>query len=136
MTGGPRRARLAPVTTIGPEEVRALCLALPEAEERTSHGNPAFFAGATGRMFAAHLVDHHGDGRIAVWLAAPEGAQEALVEAAPERFFRPPYVGHRGWIGVHLDRGIDRDELADLVADAFVTVAPKRPARALGDGGG
>lgn len=115
--------------TILPETVRALCLALPEAEERVSHGNPAFFAGAKGRMFAAHLVDHHGDGRIAVWLAAPEGAQEGLVGAAPDRFFVPPYVGHRGWIGVHLDRGIDPEELGELVADAYVTVAPTRLAR-------
>lgn len=114
------------MATVGPDVVRAVCLALPEAEERVSHGNPAFFAGTKGRMFAAHLVDHHGDGRVAVWLAAPDGAQEALVDAAPERFFVPPYVGHRGWVGVHLDGGIARDELGELVADAYVTVAPKR----------
>ncbi|WP_026909576.1 MmcQ/YjbR family DNA-binding protein [Patulibacter minatonensis] len=117
------------MATIDLNEVRTLCLALPEAEERVSHGNPGFFAGAKGKMFAAHLVDHHGDGRIAVWLAAPEGAQEALVDGDPDRYFRPPYVGHRGWIGVHLDRGITRDELQELIADAYVTVAIKRLAR-------
>jgi hypothetical protein len=117
------------VGTLPIDEVRALCLALPEAEERVSHGNPAFFAGAEGRMFATHLVDHHGDGRTAVWLAAPEGAQEALVAAAPGRFFRPPSVGHRGWLGVDLEGGVDRDELADLLADAFATVAGARLAR-------
>lgn len=119
------------VPGIGPDEVRALCLGLPEAEERLSHGHPGFFAGAKGRMFAAHLVDHHGDGRVAVWLAAPDGAQEALVDAAPDRFFVPPYVGHRGWIGVQLDTGIDRDELGELVTDAYLEVAPKRLSRLL-----
>ncbi|MDO9410905.1 MmcQ/YjbR family DNA-binding protein [Patulibacter sp.] len=119
--------------TLDPDDVRAICLGLPEAEERTSHGNPAFFAGSKGRMFAAHLVDHHGDGRIAVWLAAPDGAQSALVDGDPDAFFVPPYVGHRGWIGVHLDRGLTRDGLAELVADAFVTVAPARLARQVED---
>ncbi|MEV4422395.1 MmcQ/YjbR family DNA-binding protein [Patulibacter sp. NPDC049589] len=123
------------MATIDPDTVRALCLALPEAEERTSHGNPAFFAGPKGKMFAAHLVDHHGDGRVAVWLAAPEGAQEALVDGEPDRFFVPPYVGHRGWIGVHLDRGITRDEIRELVADAFVTVATRRLGRLVEDPG-
>lgn len=117
--------------SIEPDEVRALCLALPEAEEHVSHGNPGFFAGAKGRMFAAHLVDHHGDGRIAVWLAAPDGAQNALVDGDPDRYFVPPYVGHRGWIGVHLDRGITPDELRELLADAYVTVAAKRLVRLL-----
>jgi hypothetical protein len=117
------------VPTIELSTVRAMCLALPEAEERVSHGHPTFFAGAKGRSFAMHLVDHHGDGRIAVWLAAPDGAQDALVGGDPQRFFVPPYVGHRGWIGVHLDRGIAVDELRELVVDAYVTVATKRLAR-------
>lgn len=119
------------MTAVDLDRVRALCVALPEAEERVSHGNPAFFAGAKGRMFAAHLVEHHGDERPAVWLAAPEGAQHALVEAAPERFFVPPYVGVRGWIGLRLDEraGTDPEELAELVADAYVTVASARLAR-------
>jgi hypothetical protein len=73
------------------------------------------------------LVDnHHGDGRFAIWCAAPPGDQQLLVDADPERFFVPPYVGHRGWLGVRLDRAIDPGELAGIVEDAYVTVAPKR----------
>lgn len=120
------------MSPVSVERVRALCLALPEAEERVSHGQPGFFAGAKGRMFAAHLVhdDLHGEGP-AVWLAAPEGAQAALVEAAPRRFAVPPYVGHRGWIRVALDSDVGTDELAELAADAFETVAAARLVRAL-----
>lgn len=112
--------------TLDAATVHEICLGLPDADQRTSHGHPAFFAGPKGRMFAMHLVDHHGDGRTAVWLAAPDGAQEALVDAEPRRFFRPPYVGHRGWIGVDLGQGVDAEELRELVADAYVTVAPRR----------
>ncbi len=72
------------------------------------------------------LDDHHGDGRFAIWCAAPAGNQELLVAAAPERFFRPPYVGHRGWLGVLLNDGVDWDELAGIVEDAFCEVAPER----------
>lgn len=115
------------MTPVPIDDVRALCLALPSAEERVSHGHPAFFVGPSGRMFAAHLVEREprGDGP-AVWLAAPDGAQEALVDAAPDRFAVPPYVGHRGWIAVRLDGALGRDELQELIADAFVTVAPRR----------
>jgi hypothetical protein len=70
------------------------------------------------------LTDHHGDGRFAIWCAAGDGAQELLVEAEPERFFRPPYVGHRGWLGVRLDRGLEWDELAGIAEDAYAEVAP------------
>ena len=70
------------------------------------------------------LDDHHGDGRFAIWCAAEAGTQEALVAGDPERFFRPPYVGHRGWLGVRLDRGLDWDELAGIIEDAYVEVAP------------
>src|SRR5262249_19006843 len=67
----------------------------------------------------------HGDGRFAIWCAAPDGLQSMLVEADPERFFVPPYVGHRGWLGVRLDRGLDWDELTGIVGDAFASVAPR-----------
>lgn len=121
---------MRPVATIPLERVRAICLALPETHERVSHGAPSFFVGSgKGKQFAMHHDDHHGDGRLAVWVAAPEGAQEALVDAAPEHYFRPPYVGHRGWIGVHLDHGIDEDELADVLEDGWVQVAPRRLTR-------
>jgi hypothetical protein len=106
------------------ELVRELCLALPETSERPSHGSPAFFVRGK-RTFVMYLDNHHGDGRLALWCAAPEGMQAALVEADPERFFVPPYVGHRGWLGVRLDRGLDAEELAGIVEDAYLTVAPK-----------
>ena len=71
-------------------------------------------------------ADHHHDDRLAFWCAAPPGAQEALVAADPGRYFRPPYVGHRGWLGVYLDVAVDWEEIGDLVADAWRMVAPKR----------
>jgi hypothetical protein len=77
------------------------------------------------------LTDHHGDGRFAIWCAAPDGLQRTLVDADPERFFVPPYVGHRGWLGVRLDRGLHWDELAGIVEDAYAEVAPRRLVEAL-----
>ena len=69
---------------------------------------------------------HHGDTFPHLWCAAPPGAQEELVEQEPERFFRPPYVGHRGWLGVRFNDGVDWDELEGIVEDAFATVAPAK----------
>jgi hypothetical protein len=107
------------------EHVRAICLALPETSERPSHGAPAFFV-LDKKCFVMYLDDHHGDGRLALWCAAPEGAQELLVSAAPDEYFRPPYVGHRGWIGMRLDRDLEWEEITGVIEDAFLTVAPKR----------
>jgi hypothetical protein len=107
------------------ERVRELCLALPETSERLSHGAPSFFI-RDKRCFVMYLDDHHGDGRLALWCAAPEGMQEALVEADPDKFFVPPYVGHRGWLGVRLDRGLDWDELTGILEDAYAEVAPPK----------
>jgi len=72
------------------------------------------------------LANHHGDGRFAIWCAAPEGMQKMLVDADPERFFVPPYVGHRGWLGMRLDRALDWDEVAGIVEDAYAEVAPPK----------
>ena len=108
--------------------VRELCLALPRATERPSHGGPAFFADP--RCFVMFLDDHHGDGRLAIWCAAPEGVQAELVTLEPDRFFRPPYVGHRGWLGVLLTE-TDRDELAAVVLDAYRCTASARALREL-----
>jgi hypothetical protein len=105
--------------------IRELCLALPETSERLSHGHPTFFVHEK-RSFLMVLTDHHRDGRFAIWCAAAEGTQGMLVEADPERFFRPPYVGHRGWLGVRLDRGLHWDELTGIVEDAYAEVAPPK----------
>jgi len=107
------------------ERIRGLCLALPETSERLSHGSPTFFV-REKRSFLTVLTDFHGDGRFAFWCAAPDGLQRTLVDAEPERFFVPPYVGHRGWLGVRLDRGLHWDELAGIVEDAYAEVAPKK----------
>ena len=104
-------------------EVRRICLDLPEATEKLSHSSPTFFVRRTFVMFHD---DHHGDGRLAIWCAAPDGAQALMVESEPERFFVPPYVGHRGWLGVRLDVDVDWDEVAAIVEDAYRTVAPRK----------
>ena len=106
------------------ERVRAICNGLPEVTERLSHGSPAWFVRGK-KTFVMYLDDHHGDGRLALWCAAPEGMQEALVRGQPEHYFRPPYVGHRGWIGVHLNRGLAWNEIAGAIEDAYAAVAPK-----------
>jgi hypothetical protein len=117
------------------EAIRGICLGLPETSERLSHGAPTFFV-REKRSFLMVLTDHHGDGRFAIWCAAGVGVQGMLIDADPERFFRPPYVGHRGWLGVRLDRGLDWDELAGIVEDAYAEVAPTKlveAARAAGE---
>lgn len=109
------------------DRLRAICLALPEAEERVSHGEPTWFTGPnrSARVFAM-LADHHDD-VLAFWCPAPPGAQEQLVEQDPGVCFRPPYVGHRGWIGVRLDTAApDWERIEDLVLDAHELVAPAR----------
>jgi hypothetical protein len=106
-------------------KLREICLALPETSERLSHGAPTFFVRGK-RSFLMVLTNHHGDGRFAIWCAAPEGMQAMLVEADPERFFVPPYVGHRGWLGVRLDRDPDWNEVAGIVEDAYADVAPAK----------
>lgn len=104
--------------------VRKICLALPEVTERLSHGQPTFFIRGK-KTFVMFLDDHHGDGRLALWCAAPPGAQGEMVDSEPERFFKPPYVGHRGWIGVRLDRDPDWEEVAAIAGDAYRQVAPR-----------
>ncbi|MPZ64152.1 MAG: MmcQ/YjbR family DNA-binding protein [Pseudonocardiaceae bacterium] len=106
-------------------QLRAICLALPETTERPSHGEPTFFV--RDRKVFVSYSDHHHDDRLGFWCAAPAGAQQALVSSDPERFFVPPYVGHRGWLGVRLDvAGVDWVEIAELVEDAYRMVAPKK----------
>jgi hypothetical protein len=112
-------------------KLREICLTLPETSERLSHGAPTFFVRAK-RAFLMVLTNHHGDRRFAIWCAAPDGMQKILVEADPERFFVPPYVGHRGWLGVRLDRGLNWNELAGIAEDAHAEVAPARLVEAAG----
>jgi predicted DNA-binding protein (MmcQ/YjbR family) len=107
------------------EALRHLCLALPDATERVSHGEPAWFV-QDKKQFVM-FADRHHDDRVAFWCAAPPGAQEAMIASDPKRFFRPPYVGTRGWMGVYLDVPVDWDEIAEIVKDAYDTVAPKGP---------
>jgi hypothetical protein len=107
------------------EHLRAIRETLPDTSERLSHGAPSFFY-REKRCFLMFMDDHHGDGRRAIWCAAPEGMQELLVGTDPEKFFRPPYVGHRGWLGVRFNDGVDWSELEGIVEDAFATVAPAK----------
>ena len=99
-------------------------MALPEVTERLSHGAPTWFVRGKKTFVTCH-DDHHGDGRLAMWCAAPPGVQATLVDEEPDRFFVPAYVGHRGWIGVRLDHDPDWDEVAQIVVDAYRAVAPK-----------
>ncbi len=97
-------------------------MALPDANEKLSHGEPTWFAGK-GKVFAMLDDHHHGAAHLSVWLPQPFGAQEALIRTDPERFFRPPYVGVSGWVGVVLDTGPDWHEVARLVREAYLSVA-------------
>lgn len=104
------------------QAVRDACLWLPGAEEFASHGTPNFRV--RGKTFATYAVNHHGDGRVALWLNAMPGSQDLHVGAQPAHFFVPPYVGPRGWLGVVLDRGIAWRRIVSLVREAYEKVAP------------
>ena len=112
------------------ERLRKLCLSLPEANERLSHGEPTWFAGK-GKVFAMLDDHHHGAAHLSVWLPQPLGVQEALIEADAARFFRPPYVGPSGWVGLVLDTGPDWSMVAELVRDSYRHVATQKLRRAL-----
>jgi len=106
-------------------ELRAICLGFPEVTERPSHGAPTWFLRGK-RSFVTFWPDGHHDLVFPhLWCAGPPGAQLELIAASPEKFFRPPYVGHRGWLGVRLDGAVDWAEIAELCEDAYRTVAPK-----------
>jgi len=95
--------------------VRKICLALPDTEEKMSHGEATFFVNK--RVFAAFSNNHHGDGHLAVVLPAAPGLQEALIDEAPHVYYRPPYVGSSGWIGVELN------QIADQALEAHIRQA-------------
>ena len=105
------------------ERVRKACLKLPETTEKLSHGEPTFFV--RKRVFAMCSINHHNDGHIAVVIPAAIGVQAALIEQSPEKFYRPPYVGHAGWVGIELPRISDR-ELAAHIREAWKLIAPEK----------
>jgi predicted DNA-binding protein (MmcQ/YjbR family) len=113
------------------QAVRDACLWLPESEEFQSHGSPNFRV--RGKTFATYVVNHHGDGRVALWLNALPGAQELYVGADPKRFFVPPYVGPRGWLGIEVDKGLAWKRIIVLVREAYEKVAPASLRLAIGD---
>lgn len=114
------------------EAVRRVALAFPEVTERVSHGAPCFFVRDKKTLCYFH-DDHHGDGRLCIWVPAPTGVQDELVRLEPDRFFVPPYVGHRGWIGVNLDVDPDWHEIHGILEDAYRLVAPKTLVKQLDD---
>jgi predicted DNA-binding protein (MmcQ/YjbR family) len=112
------------------DAVREVCLSFPEAEEFSAHGSPNFRV--RGKTFAMYTVNHHGDGRVSLWLNSPPGAQEIHVKGEPKHFFVPPYVGPRGWLGVQLDKGLSWKRIALLVREAYEKVAPPALKASLG----
>ncbi len=97
---------------------------MPETTELISHGSPSYKAAS--KQFASFTVNHHGDGRVSLWLAAPPGAQELYTTEQPEHYFVPPYVGPPGWLGVNLNTGLDWQQVAQHVREAYCHVAPNR----------
>ena len=103
--------------------VRRICAALPGTTEKLSHGEPTFFV--RKKVYAMFANNHHHDGHVAVWIPAPPGYQAMLIHTWPDKFFRPPYVGPRGWVGVEL-ANVDDEELASHIQAAWSLVAPKK----------
>ena len=122
-SGHPRHLPIGRSETAAVERLRRICLALPEVTEKIAWGESTWRA---GKIFAQMDTHHHGANHLAVWLPARPGVQEALVDEDPTQFFRPPYVGHLGWIGVRIDRKPDWRVVAGLVAAAYREVAPPR----------
>lgn len=105
-----------------------MCMSLPDTVEKLSHGEPTFFAGGK-RVFTMFANNHHYDGHVAVWIPAAPGLQQALIQDAPETYFRPPYVGPSGWIGIELGR-VGDEALEAHIRQAWKLVAPKKLQRA------
>jgi hypothetical protein len=119
----PRRLPSSKAEAAAIERLRRICMALPEVTEKIAWGEPTWRA---GKLFAQMDTHHHGADHVAVWLPARPGVQEDLVDEDPSHFFRPPYVGHKGWVGVRIDNRPDWKTIASLVADAYREVAPPR----------
>ena len=121
---------MTPEETAALERLRAICLALPEVVERESHGEPTWFI--RGKRTLATFCDHHHGQRLGVWVPAPEGVQELRMEQDPDTYYRPPYVGVHGWLGINLDDAPDWDDMEDIIRDAYRKVAPRTLAARLG----
>ena len=115
------------------QRLRQICLAFPEVTERLSHGAPTWFVRDKKTFVMLWQDGHHDTEAPHLWCAAPPGAQAELIAADPERFFRPPYVGGRGWLGVRVDGAVDWQEVAELCEDAYRTIAPQRLVAQLDD---
>lgn len=102
--------------------MRRFCMALPRTAEKLSHGEPTFFVAK--KVYAMFANNHHNDGHIAVWIPAPPGLQATLIKSEPKKFFTPPYVGVRGWVGIELEE-IDDEELAFYISEAWRLIAPQ-----------
>lgn len=111
------------------QRLRTIALALPEAIEAGGVAEHTFRVRA--KIFALYQDNHHGDGRVATWCKAAPGVQGLLVSADPGRFFAPPYVGPKGWIGIRLDGDVDWHEVGDLIRESYRLIAPKRLVSAL-----
>jgi hypothetical protein len=103
--------------------VRRICLALAGTTEKLSHGEPTFFVGK--KVYASFSNDHHNDGHMAVCIPTPPGLQAALIAEAPEKYYYPPYVGVRGWVGIEMEQ-VDDEELAAHLAAAWRLIVPKK----------
>lgn len=106
-------------------EISTLCLSFPGTSERNSHGAPTFFINDK-LSYVQYRVNHHGDGRIALWCSAPAGIQSLLIDTTPEIYFRPPYVGHLGWVGMRLDKNVDWVDISGMIKEAYLNRAPKK----------
>lgn len=102
--------------------LRAICLAMPETSEKEAWGECTFRV--AGKMFAMTDNNHHDSGHLAVWIKAPPSAQTRLIAEDPERFFKPPYVGHKGWVGARLDLKPNWRDLAAILTDAYLMTVP------------
>jgi hypothetical protein len=112
--------------------VRRLCSALPQTTEKLSHGEPTFFVGK--KVYAMFANNHHNDGHIAVWIPVPPGLQATLLKTEPDKFFMPPYVGVRGWVGIELD-AVSDEELGYHLCEAWRLIAPPKMQSAFGPAG-
>ncbi|WP_263358215.1 MmcQ/YjbR family DNA-binding protein [Acidicapsa ligni] len=121
---------MSPEITIAEDEigrVRRCALALPGTSEKLSHGEPTFFV--QKRVFVMVANNHHSDGHTAIWIPAIRGAQEAMIAEAPGTYFKPPYVGVKGWVGVELPKVSD-EVLGELIRRAWRLTAPRALLRA------